>query len=174
MLESKLGACGVKRMTYCVVRTHPNSEKIAIHNLQRQDFDYYQPLILEKKVRRGKMQWVEQPLFPCYLFVKIVDRWRSLHSTYGVASLIGSVNSPSFVRESVIQSLRNREQNGYVQLPKPKMFEVGDKVTIQTGAFAGQQALVQRMPAKDRQKVLLQLLSNGMAMSLFEDDLVAA
>jgi transcriptional antiterminator RfaH len=173
MLESKLEACGVKRMTYCVVRTHINSEKIAINNLKRQNFDYYQPLILERKLRKQKLQWVEQPLFPCYLFVKIVDRWRSLHSTHGVASLIGSVHSPSFVRESVIQSLRDREQNGYVQLPKTR-FGVGDQVTIQSGAFAGQQALVERMNSKERQKVLIALLANKISILIEEGNLIAA
>ena len=163
-------------MQHCwiVARTHPNSEKIAIDNLKRQSFEYYQPLILERKIRKQKLRYVEQPLFPCYLFVKIVDRWRSLNSTYGVANLIGSASSPSFVRDEVIQSLRNREQDGYVQLPKLRPFAVGDKVTINAGAFAGQQALVERMPIRDRQKVLLQLLANGYTTSLFEEDLIAA
>lgn len=154
---------------WIVARTHPNSEKIAIHNLQRQEFTYYQPLILERKIRKNRLQSVEVPLFPCYLFVQVMDKWRSLHSTYGVADLLGKIG------DQIIEDLRSREQNGYIQLPKPKKFVEGDKVTIGgNSVFAGQQALVDKMPSKDRQKVLLALLSNQIRILVNEADLEAA
>lgn len=156
------------------VRTHPNAEKMAIRNLENQSFSYYQPKILEKKLRKQKLQYVESPLFPCYLFVQVIDRWRSLQSTHGIASVINAGAMPAIVRDSVIEQLKNREQNGYIQLPQAKKFEVGDKVTIQAGVFTGREALVQRMPVKERQKILLSLLDNKMSALVFEDDLVAA
>ena len=158
---------------WCCARLHINSERIATDNLQRQEFEYYSPKILEKKVIRGKLQHVESPLFPCYLFIRVKDRWRSLQSTHGIASLIGG-SSPSIVRDNVIDDLKKREMNGYIQLPKPKQFEVGDKVMISSGAFAGQQALVERMSTKDRQKVLLALLSGQMRVLIEEENLEAA
>lgn len=160
---------------WTVVRTHPNCEKIAIHNLERQNFDYYQPKILERKKRKQGMAWVESPLFPCYLFVKVVNRWMSLHSTHGVASVISAGMTPAIVRDSVVDSLRKREDSsGFIQLPKPPMLRVGDTVTIKTGAFAAQTALVERMPVKDRQKVLLALLSNKIRILVDESELEAA
>ena len=160
--------------SWCCVRTKPLCEKIAIENLKRQDFNYYQPLILEKKKIRNKQQYVQSPLFPCYLFVEIVDKWRSLQNTYGVASLVGTNNSPAFVRDSVIQSLRDREQNGFIQLPKPKQFNIGDKVMINSGLFQGREGLVQRMTSKERQQVLLALLDSKINILIAEDDLLAA
>lgn len=151
------------------VRTHPNSEKIAIRNLQNQEFIYYQPLILEKKLRKQKLVQVEQPLFPCYLFVRVVDKWRSLNSTHGVAALI-----PGQVRDCIIDDLKMREENGYIQLPKSKPFEVGDKVTIQAGPFQGHEALVERMSVKDRQKILLGLLANKISVLINETDIERA
>jgi transcriptional antiterminator RfaH len=158
---------------WTVARTHPNSEKIAIDNLKRQDFIYYQPKILERKLRKQRIQYVEAPLFPCYLFVYVIDKWRSLHSTHGIAALLGG-SSPSIVRNDVIDDLRAREHNGIIQLPKLKQFEIGDKVSIQSGAFAGHLALVERMPSKERQKILLALLSNKIRVLVAEDDLIAA
>jgi len=119
------------------------------------------------------MQHVEAPLFPCYLFIEIKDKWRSLHSTYGIAAVIGG-SIPAIVRDQVIDDLRSREQNGYIQLPKSKKFDVGDEVTIKAGAFAGQTALVARMPVKERQKVLLALLGNKIRALVDECDLEAA
>jgi transcriptional antiterminator RfaH len=155
---------------WACARTHPNSEKIAINNLLRQDFSYYQPLIQEKKLIKGKIKLVEVPLFPCYLFIKVVDKWRSLQSTHGIASIV-----PGSVQEYVIDSLKSREQNGYIQLPKAKMFEVGDRVTInKPGSFYGQEALVERMSTKERQRVLLALLSGGIKVLVNEDEIQAA
>jgi transcriptional antiterminator RfaH len=159
---------------WTVVRTHPNSEARAILNLERQDFECYQPKILEKKLRKQKLTTVESPLFPSYLFVKVVNKWMSLKNTYGVAAMISTGSLPAQVRDEVIQDLRDREVNGFIQLPKAKQFEAGDAVTITGGAFAGHTALVERMPAKDRQKVLLALLSNKIRVLVDISELEAA
>lgn len=151
---------------WLVARTHPNSEKIAIQNLQRQDFDYYQPLIQERKLKQHKLVMVEQPLFPCYLFIKVNEQYRSLNYTYGIASIVNGI-----VQDSIIDGLRQREQNGYIQLPKPKAYGINDKVMIVTGMFAGQQALVERMPTKQRQKILLALLANKISVLVDEQQI---
>lgn len=155
-------------MHWICTRLHPNCDKMAQTNLERQEFTYYNPKILERKLVKHRLQFVEQSLFPCYMFVQIVDRWKALKSTYGVADLIGHV------RDDVINNLRKREQNGYIQLPKARQFDVGDQVTIKNGAFAGHEALVDRMPSKERQKVLLSLLANKVSVLIAEDDLQAA
>ena len=158
---------------WTVLRTHPNSEKTAIYNLERQNFEYYQPKIQERKNRKQGLVTVESPLFPCYLFVRVVDRWMCLHSTHGVASILTNGSFPAVVRDQVIDDLRNREAGGYIQLPKQKKFDVGDKVTIKDGAFADQTALVERMPVKERQRVLLSLLSNKIRVLVDETSLDA-
>ena len=162
-------------MSYWIcARTHPNSEKIAIRNLKNQDFGYYQPLILERKIRKNKVQMVETPLFPCYLFVRVIDHWRSLQSTYGVASVLSAGSFPAIVQDKIIQDLKARESNGFIQLPKDDRFGVGDVVQIKTGVFAGQQGLVERMSAKDRQEILLSLLGGGIKVLIPENDLELA
>ena len=160
-------------MPWTVVRLHPNCDKIAIRNLTNQDFNHYQPKILERKLKKQRLQLVESPLFPNYLFVEIINKWLSLQSTYGIAAVLSSGSMPSIVSDNVISSLRNREVNGFIQLPKQKKFEVGDKVQINNGAFAGQQALVERMNPSERQKVLLALLGNKIKVLIDEEDLEA-
>ena len=152
------------------IRCHPNSEKIAIRNLKNQDFEYYQPLILERRIKRGKVRMVEQPLFPCYLFVRIVSHWHSIRYTYGVASIIQNGPMPAIIQDSIINDLKSRESNGYIQLPKPKGFSIGDTVKINDPRFEGQTALVERMSQTVRQKVLLALLSNKIHVLIDESD----
>ena len=160
--------------SWIVVRTHPNAESIAIYHLQRQSFDYYQPLILERKHRKGTLRDCVSPLFPCYLFVQIISQWTCLQSTHGIAAVLKMGPTPAKVPEQVIAELRKRENSsGVVVLPKQR-FEVGDKVKIQDDIFNGELALIDRMPAKDRQKVLLTLLSSGYKVSVEEGKLVSA
>lgn len=159
---------------WTVVRTHPNSEKIAIRNLQNQSFEYYQPLILEYKKTRQGMQKLPAPLFPCYLFINITDRWAPLHSTYGIASLIMTGGNPAWIRDQVIEDLRQRESNGYIALPKPQRFRVGDQVKIAGGPFLGELGLVERMSSRDRQKCLLALLNGSIKLLVNEYELDAA
>ena len=97
-----------------------------------------------------------------------------LHSTDGISSIISAGPLPAIVQDRVIDDLRQRECNGYIQLPKQKAFRVGDKVVVNAGAFAGQLGLVERMGSKERQKVLLALLGNQIKLLVNEDELVAA
>jgi transcriptional antiterminator RfaH len=156
---------------WAVARTKPNAENIATRNLENQRFEYYQPKILEKKVKQGKTKMVEQPLFPCYLFVRVHDSWRSLQYTYGIAGVISNGSMPAIVGDQIINDLKSREIHGYIQLPKPKHIQVGDTVKINDPRFEGQTALVERMPATERQKVLLALLGNKIRILIPESDL---
>ena len=161
---------------WIVVRTHPNAESVATRHLQRQSFDYYQPLITERKKRQGKLRDCVTPLFPCYLFVQIVSRWVCLQSTHGIAAVLTMGAQPAKVSEQVIAELKSRENSeGVVVLPKQR-FGNGDTVRIQKGIFEGQLALVENMPANERQKVLLSLLSSErrIKISIPESDLEAA
>lgn len=158
---------------WAVIRTHPNCDKMAIRNLVNQSFEYYQPKILVRRKKQNKFVLVEQPLFPGYIFVRIAEHWVSLQSTYGVAALICNGARPALLRQQAIDSLRDREVGGIVQLPKRSKFSIKDKVTIIDGPFAGQAGLVARMPTKDRQKVLLDLLSNKISV-LVDEELLEA
>ena len=160
---------------WSVVRTHPNAEAIAIDNLQRQSFNYYQPRIVERKAKKGIVRDCVSPLFPNYLFVQIEKRWTVLRSTHGIASVLTMGIIPAKVPEQVIDELKSRENSsGFVVLPKER-FANGDTVKITKGVFEGQLALVENMPVSERQKVLLSLLSNRLIkVSIAETDLQVA
>lgn len=81
---------------------------------------------------------------------------------------------PALVQDQIIDSLKQREQNGFIQLPKERRFREGDKVTISAGPFIGQQGLVEKMSNKEREKILLALLSNKIKVLIDETNLEAA
>lgn len=118
---------------------------------------------------------VEQALFPGYLFVKIegLRHWTSLKYTYGVHSVImSSQSSPAWVSEAILEDLRGREdETGFIVLPQPNRLAEGDIATIKSGPFQGQKGLVERMPQKARQQVLMNLLSGAIRVLVAEEDL---
>ena len=158
---------------WTVAKTKPNQDQIAIRNLKNQDFEYYQPKTIERKLIKNRITNSVIPLFPSYLFVRVCDRWAPLNSTNGLSRVLMCGPIPAVVNDKIIEGLRQREQNGIIRLPKQR-FREGDKVTIQAGPFAGQQGLVERMTNKERERVLLALLSGNIKVLIDEENLEAA
>jgi transcriptional antiterminator RfaH len=136
---------------WAVAYTESQREQTAKRFLEQAGFETYLPLVA---VRKRTV-----PLFPAYLFVKIVDRWYSIGNTIGVVDLLLSGDMPAKVPDDVIPAIRRRERNGVVHLPKPKSsgLQLGDTVRIIRGSFADHYGLYDGQSGKDRVAVLLSL-----------------
>jgi transcription antitermination factor NusG len=103
------------------------------------------------------------PLFPAYLFVRIVLERQFPHVMWapGVSRLIGSEGRPAAVDDAVIDFLKARaDDDGLIQA-SPSV-AVGQHVEITRGPFAGIVGIIQRPPnAKGRIRVLMRLLNRG-------------
>jgi transcriptional antiterminator RfaH len=161
-------------MNWIVVRSHPNRENFAVEHCVKQGYVVFLPRILEFAGHGSQRNAIAKPLFPTYLFVGIEARWRPLLSTFGVRSVILHGDSPAFVRLSIIEELRERQdRDGLITLPQRKR---GDHVEIARGTFAGHAGIYLGMPARDRVRVLLSLLGGGGRATLLvaERDLAPA
>src|SRR5215831_15279293 len=78
---------------WAVINTHPHREKVALENLQRQEFTAYCPMLRRRRSHARRVTSVLRPLFPGYLFVSTginFGRWRPILSTYGVRSIVSN------------------------------------------------------------------------------------
>ena len=77
-------------MHWLLAYTKPRQEALAEEHLRRQGFEVLCPQLRVQKLRRRKWTWVEEPLFPRYLFVGATDdkSWAPVRSAVGVASLV--------------------------------------------------------------------------------------
>ena len=149
---------------WIVARTHPNSEAVAMRNLDRQNFKYYCPKLIERCVVRGKATKRAVPLFPCYMFVWVEQGWHALYSTYGIAAVVGP---PSRVADAVVEEIKQRENSsGFIVLPEKRGFVVGDMMRVTSGWFAGELGLVEGMSGKNRQQILLSMLSSPVKVTV--------
>jgi transcriptional antiterminator RfaH len=143
-----------------VVQTRPNSERRAQANLVRQGFEVYFPVYLKRRRHAGKVDTIAAPLFPRYLFIAMdleQQRWRSVHSTFGVAQLVCQGDRPAPLADEIIAELRGREDDrGLIQLGSA--FRPGERVRVLGGAFADQLGQFESMGDGERVAVLLDLL----------------
>ena len=80
-----------------VARVHPLRESSAQLNLHRLGFRSFAPRVRRTVRHARKLRNVLAPLFPGYIFLILDlsrDRWRSVNSTFGVASLIMGAEQP--------------------------------------------------------------------------------
>lgn len=157
------------------VHTHPRKEQLALENLQRQGFDSYLPVLQVQKVRRGKAQMLQEPMFARYLFVRLDSSaqgrsWSPIRSTLGVRTLVQFGGKPAKVAPELIDWLRQRERDFDPQ----HLFVPGDAVSITSGPFKGLEALYQGVDGEHRALILLEILSKPVRMAVDAGSLVRA
>jgi transcriptional antiterminator RfaH len=161
-----------------VVHTHPNAEGKAASHIDRQGFCTYLPRYRKKRRHARRVEVVYAALFPRYLFVTIntaTQRWRSINSTVGVTGLVCNGEDPAPVSGSVIDALRDREdEHGLIRLPARPQFSAGEKVRLVGGAFAECLGLFEEMKDNERVSVLLDLLGRKVRVFLSLDSVQAA
>ena len=145
-----------------VVQTHPSKEVRAQMNLDQQGFTTYLPRYLRQRSHARRTEIVARPLFPRYLFVAMDltrDRWRAVHSTFGVTHLVASGDEPLPVSDEVVGEIRAREnEDGFVALGLPAGIKAGSRVRLIDGIFAEAHGILERIADSRRVSVLLQLL----------------
>jgi transcriptional antiterminator RfaH len=121
---------------------------------------------------------VPAPLYPSYLFVSFnpaIHRWRSIHSTIGVARLVSNGDVPAAIDQAVIEGLRCREDSqGFIQLERRTQFAAGDKVRVREGVFSDCLGLFESTGDRERVAILLELLGRRVRVVLDEGFVVAA
>lgn len=161
-------------MPWSVVQTHLNAARVAGDNLARQGFNFYNPRYARKVVSaRGRVTDQIFQLFPDYLFVAVVDGWRSLKSTIGVRQvLMAESEKPGLLSDDVITELRAREgDDGLVVMSS--RFALGQRVEVKAGPFNFELGIYDGQKDEERVYVLMSLLGAQRRLIMKERDLIA-
>jgi transcriptional antiterminator RfaH len=153
-------------------RTKPKHEHIAAANLRKNmELEVFSPrLRLEKLTRRGLVRLTE-PLFPCYIFVRCVieERLNEIQHTSGVSRLVNFGGKIPAIPDAVIEELQNCFATDET-ITVESHLAPGDQITVASGAFAGQNALVlKNLPAKKRVQILLDILGRPTSVEVERD-----
>ncbi|MDP5254293.1 MULTISPECIES: transcription/translation regulatory transformer protein RfaH [unclassified Vibrio] len=145
-------------LLYC---KRAEQERAKAH-LENQGVCCYYPQIEVERIRRGKKQRQQEPLFPGYVFAsfdyKQGPSFTTVRSTRGVADFVRCGSKPIEVPMALIDSLQTLEgleqKKCHSQLPKP-----GDKVNVLGGQFAGIEAIYQEPDGETRSIMLITLIN---------------
>jgi len=145
-----------------VVYTQPRNEALAFEHLGRQGFEVFLPRYLKRRSHARVVSEVPAPLFPRYLFAAFdvsEPGWRVIRSTRGGVDLLRSGDGLAWVPEIVVEQLRRRcDKQGFVVLARHLGLGRGQRIRIDSGAFAACDAIFEAHTDGDRVKVLLSLL----------------
>lgn len=153
-----------------LIRTKPKKEGTALEALRPRGMDAYCPRILEppshRHAPRGPI-----PLFPGYLFVycQASLNYRAVTYCPGVAGFVRFGVYLAAVEPEFIAFLRQREDDqGTIVLPKTRNpMAPGTRARVVAGPLSGYEGIVERyMPARDRVRLLLQLVSGTRAVEV--------
>jgi transcriptional antiterminator RfaH len=150
-----------------VIYTKPRQEQRAVENLNNQGYHCFLPTITVDKVKNNAVIPVKQALFGRYIFIELsasTSNWMPIRSTKGVSNLVSFANKPARVPTELITALQA------APVLVQHRFEAQQKLTIQSGAFAGMEAIFQRLvtapDGEARALVLVELLHKQHTLAL--------
>ena len=142
---------------WSVVRSLPKREAFAAERLEAGGFETFLPRIQTKRAT--------QPLFASYFFIRIVEQWRAINSTFGVLCLVRVGDCPARCPDHEIDRLKAMiDGHGYIHLPEApaaparRTIAIGAKVKITAGPFGGMSGLYAGQSTRERELVLLNVL----------------
>ena len=145
---------------YCV-RARPKQEGVATRLLRSElGLEVFCPKIRFKRARSTGVAWVNEAMFPGYLFVRFVypDLYRRSAATSGVAKTLAFGGRPCVLDDSIIADLRRHVADGET-IEIASDIKEGEEIKVIEGPLQGVRALVTRvLPSRERVAILLNML----------------
>ncbi|MCE2594051.1 transcription/translation regulatory transformer protein RfaH [Motilimonas cestriensis] len=143
--------------------------KASLH-LANQGIESFYPTIHIEKCVRGKKKLVVETLFPSYLFVKIDPlraNFNAIRSTRGVNDFVKFGGNYASVSADLVEYLSTSvEQHQHAQRVLCQLPKSGDKVRVESGPFAGLEAIYQSDDGLERSVLLIKLINQWQKISL--------
>ena len=154
--------------SWIVARNKPNQDKIALINLERQNFEFFQPTFKTMSRVQNKFKEIIKPVFPGYIFVAInleEKNWHKINNTRGISSIIVFGNEIPLIHCELIKELQHRfSLNSSPKAVDP--FEIGMNAEITNGPFAQLIGKIDEIDADQRIWILLDILGNQTRVSI--------
>ena len=151
-------------MNWYVVYTKPKWEKKVAEQLKNRGVECYCPLITQVRQWSDRKKKVQVPLFNSYVFVQLEESDRNLVlQSVGVVRYLFWLGNPAIVRNEEIEVIKKwlNESNDCEVTVAP--YQIGDKVKLESGPFANQEAIVKEV---NKTHYLLVLESLGCVLKM--------
>jgi len=143
------------------IYTRVNREKRILSDLRELNIECYLPLTKSLKQWSDRKKWVEEPLFRCYIFVRVssVDFFKILQVT-GVVKYVSFGGKAQVIPNCQIEGIRSlvKQQEIGIVLTHERIAK-GAKAEVLCGALKGVQGEVVQLMGQSR--ILIRLESLG-------------
>lgn len=146
--------------------TRSRHEKKVEKQLRDKGIASYLPVRRVLRRWSDRKKWVEEPIFRCYVFIRVdeKDRLRALR-TYGSVRIVSFNGKPAVVRDEEIENIRRvlREVPA-VETCTP--LAVGDVVEIQRGPLSGLRGRLEELRGERRLVVAVESIRQALRFNL--------
>ena len=160
-----------------VLHTRPQTEKKVASYLEKQDIEYYLPLVNKKRSWSDRIKFIDFPLFPGYIFAyfDFLAAFPRIIRHPGAVDCIREKGKAAVMKGSEMENLKLlvKEAKNIYSDPD-KNFPAGQKVIVRSGALRGLEGFVARVKNKERIYVHLPLLNRVISTELDIFDLEKA
>ena len=148
------------------IRVKPNFEHVSARLLRDKGFDEYLPVYRSRRRWSDRVKEIDVPLFPRYLFCRMVHSERTpVLATLGVVSIVSCGPDAIPVPESEIQAVRTLLRSGLGAHPYP-FISAGARVRVNEGPLAGVTGTVIARKNDLRLVVSVPLLQRSLSVEL--------
>jgi len=138
-------------------------------NLINQNFEYYLPKIITKKINSKPKIEV---LFPGYIFINTsYENYSALKYTLGIGKIIKFGDRIAHMSDEDIKAMEMAEQASKID-PVVSQIQIGQDAFISKGSFKGNMVKICSLPSKERVGVLLTFLGSVTRVTISEKDLI--
>ena len=155
--------------SWCVVNARPHQEERAEHNLLKQGFRAWLPVMMRSRRHARRIETVRTPVFPGYLFVDLDlerDAWGRINNTFGVRRLLTDNACPQVLPDGFVAALRESIGTDGLCTPAADGLKAGTTVRIVSGPFVDCLATVTALAPGDRVRLLLNVLGGHVSTTI--------
>jgi transcription antitermination factor NusG len=150
--------------------TAPRHEKSVLQHLESRSVESYLPLYGSQRLWNGRRAFVQLPLFPGYLFVRIAPEFRTkVLEVPGVLNIVSSRGRLTPLPAGEIEALRAALETRKSE-PHPSLAR-GKRVRIKVGPLCGLEGIIVKQTRRLRMVVQVDCIMQSFAVELEASDL---
>jgi len=148
------------------LRVRSRCEKLVAALLHHKGLEEFLPLYRSRRQWSDRVQSVELPLFPGYVFCRLDPLYRlPVLITPGVLHFVGVGRIPAPVEDEEIVAIRSAVQSGLQTEPWP-FLDVGQRVRLEDGPLTGLEGILIEVRKQHRIVVSVTLLRRSVAVEI--------
>jgi transcription termination/antitermination protein NusG len=156
---------GGAQCSWYAVFTQCHHERRVARQLEQLNVEHFLPTYQRLSQWKDRITRLEQPLFPAYLFVRIVrDQAKQVLQTRGTVKLVGYAGRPMAIPDAEISCLQFAVRN-YPTEPA-EYLNIGEHVRIDAGPLRGVTGILVRKNGKARVSIAVDTILRSFTVEI--------